>query len=131
MKAVIAICLPMVSVSLPTKEIDYGPLIHAVEAVENGSWIHYGGRANWKRATWQQYSVLNYGFASVPAHSREAMVHAFADYTRRYIAEGITPTLWLLSTAWLKGYDGAKRTRRIHNDYGERVEALSRDPSFK
>ena len=117
----------MVSVSLPPKEIDFSPLIHAIEAVEGGSWIHYGGKANWKRTTWQQYSTLNFGLASVPAHSREAMVHAFTDYCRRYIAEGITPTTWRLSTAWLKGYDGAKRTQRKTNDYGERCENLVKE----
>ena len=124
-------CLSVVLV-IPKPEISFDRLIAAIEKVESPNernpWLKYGGAANWRLALWKQYTNLDYYWgASVPNVSREVMLHALTDFCRRYIAEGITPTHWLLATAWLKGYDGAKKVRRTPNDYGERATNLAQE----
>ncbi len=118
-----------ITLTIPKPSVDFERLALAVEAKEAGAerhpWSKPGGAANWKRQTWAQYSTLDYSRAQQPKDSRETMVHMFADYARRYLALGRTPSAWLLATAYLKGFDGALRERRTRGDYGECCENLA------
>jgi len=127
MLSVIAICSVVVNFTISDHLVSFDRLISAIEQVESGSWSKNGGKANWKPNTWKQFSAESYGMAQIPSKSREAMIHAFTDYERRYLAEGLNPTIWRLATAWNLGYDGAKKARRINNDYGSRCENLAKE----
>ncbi len=118
----------LVSVSVESPPINFLRVALAVEAVEAGAeknpWAKPGGKANWSRRTWAQYSALPYEAAKVPEHSREAMIHAFHDFSRRLLDRGVTPTIWRLASAYLLGFDGSLVARRTPDDYGSRAEAL-------
>lgn len=115
---------PAVVLTVPKPVLNFDKLIAAIEQVENGRWGRLSGRPNWTRALWSQYSPLPFSYSAAPNSSREAMRRALADFTKRYLAEDTTPTLWRLAMCWNLGYDGAKKVRRTETDFGSRVANL-------
>lgn len=116
---------PAIVVRVPAREIDFDALCWAIEEKENGQWFLAGGRPCWGRAAWKEVAgKVPYSMASKPSLSRYFMKARLAQLALRFEREGITGSVWRVSTAWNLGYDGAKRAVRKHDDYGDRCQNL-------
>ena len=122
--------LPLIAAAVITfvaptpKPIDVDKLVLAIEERENGKWSSPGGRACWQPETWKQFTKLPYRMASNQWQSRIVMKIALANYSARFTAEGIEPTVWRLATAFRYGFDGAILRARHASDYGELTEGI-------
>ncbi len=115
---------PAIVFEVPRPVIDYERLVRAIEERENGRWSSPGGRACWTIAAWREETSLPFRLAQNRAQSRILMVQRLAKFAARFTRDDIEPTVWRLSTAWYRGYDGSKRATRYPNDYGECCEGI-------
>lgn len=115
---------PAVVLTVPKPVLTFDKLIAAIEEKENGLWSNDGGRANWKRETWAQFTMSPFRFAKEQEDSRLVMRWALQRYTDRFIAMEETPTVWKLAMCWRYGFEGARKKRRVRDDYGDCVANL-------
>ena len=123
---IIAVALAMSSLL-----VNQDKLISALYEMENGGhgWNIQGGGLQWTRVAWKEETSLPYELAMHPPTAIMLAKQRLAKHAARFAHKGITPTPYLLASAWHHGWDGAYDlySKHILDDYGDRARNLYLD----
>lgn len=110
----------------PPVPVDLRALVEVIGMVEGGRWDSPGGALCFTAAAWAEETKLPYSLASMPTQARIIAMKRLSKFSARLVHANITPSPYLLGSAWRRGYAGAlsKFIAGIPDDYAIRVQNL-------